>query len=180
MAEQLSYDGMVRSLRALGVPLDKAQRRASELTGQAAAPLPDLPAVVRRTVALPFSLVVPWSHLCSDNDKESGRVLTRGGRQVPGKVLTPRYKASKANIRSHAADVAGEVDPVEDEPLAIEVRVWLPPARRNDPLNFGKVIHDALEGVVYANDNQLHRIEYQRAGVDIDAPRAEVTITRLA
>ncbi len=136
-------------------------------------------AVVRETIALPFRLVVPWSLLCSDNEKEVGSLHRRGGEIYPRKVLSARYKTSKAAIQDKAKIVAAGASPTT-EPLAIRVRVWLPPARRNDAINFSKVVHDAMEDVVYENDNQLHHIDWRRAGVDIDAPRAEIEITPLA
>jgi Holliday junction resolvase RusA-like endonuclease len=125
----------------------------------------------------PFRLTIPWSELCSDNEKETAGLVHRSGKVTPRKVLTARYKASKEAIRKRAkAIVSGEPS---TDPLSIVVRVYLPPSRRNDAINFAKVMGDALEGVVFANDNQLHDSRWLRAGVDIDAPRAEVEIARI-
>jgi hypothetical protein len=38
-------------------------------------------------------------------------------------------------------------------------------------------VHDALEGVVYTKDRWLDDVRWYRAGVDVDAPRAEITIS---
>ncbi len=38
---------------------------------------------------------------------------------------------------------------------------------------------DAMEGVAYANDAQLHDVHWINRGADVDRPRAELTITPL-
>ncbi len=165
-----------RALVAQGVPLEKARLTAlrAPIDGN---PLAQKPAgVICAPAALPLSLVIPWSKLCSDNEKEVGGISRmKDGKIVPRKLLTSRYKASKAAIRELAQALVGNAAPLEC-PLSIHVRVYLPPARRNDSINFAKVVNDALEGVIYLNDNQLHRSIWERVGVDIDAPRAEIEI----
>ena len=132
------------------------------------------------TVSLPFKLLIPWSELCSDNEKSVPYVRrVRGGNVVPGQKRSPRYQAAFVAIKGRARQIAGDRLPVDGIALELHARVYLPPARRNDAINFSKCLNDALEGVVYMNDNQLHRQVWERAGVDIDAPRAEITISRL-
>lgn len=138
-------------------------------------PQPETP-----TVTLPFTLTIPWSELCSDNERDEPYIRrVAGGKIVPAKRMTVRYREAKAAIKGRARTIAAGRLPIAGLALEIRVRVFLPPARRNDAINFSKCTHDALEGVVYANDNQLHRATWERAGVDIDAPRCEITITRL-
>jgi Holliday junction resolvase RusA-like endonuclease len=65
-------------------------------------------------------------------------------------------------------------------PVKLEARVWVPDNRRRDVPNFAKCVHDALEKLVYVNDCWLYDSRWIRAGVDVDHPRAEITITPLA
>jgi Holliday junction resolvase RusA-like endonuclease len=51
--------------------------------------------------------------------------------------------------------------------------------RRHDAVNFAKCTHDALEKLVYTTDHWLYDVRWIRAGVDVDHPRAELTITPL-
>jgi len=40
-------------------------------------------------------------------------------------------------------------------------------------------VTDALESIVFANDKQVYDERWQRVGIDVDAPRAEVTVRML-
>ncbi len=163
-----------RGLVAQGVPRDKARRIAD---GEVKAVEDRQPLA---TIALPFRLSVQWSLLCSDNERKTAATAKLAdGKIVPRLVASARYTAAKGSIRVKARLAAGDVAPTT-EPLAIRVEVWLPPARRNDAINFAKIVGDALEGIVYANDNQLHDSRWIRRGVDIDSPRAEITISPLS
>ncbi len=65
-------------------------------------------------------------------------------------------------------------------PLSLRARVYLPDNRPgHDVANFAKCCHDGLERAVYVKDEWLHRIAWERAGVDIDGPRAEIEIAPL-
>lgn len=141
----------------------KADREAKR-GGAAPVIVPDeLPAIT-----WPIRLRLPWSLLVSDNEKYgviNGRML-----------ITSRYRQAKATIAARARDLIGEVEPAR-HPVALEALVWVPDNRPHDVPNFGKCVHDALEGVVYVKDSWLHGAHWKRAGVDVDSPRAEITIT---
>jgi Holliday junction resolvase RusA-like endonuclease len=177
----MSAEEIERGLVAQGVPLEKARLVAlrAPVDGNPLAAPPAGVIHAPRSVALPFRMTVPWSELCSDNEKEVGS-LTRlaNGTMIARKKLTARYKTSKEAIRNRAKAIVKDAHPVSI-PLAIQVDVWLPPSRRNDAINFAKVCGDALEGVVYENDNQLHDARWRRMGTDIDRPRAEITLSPL-
>jgi Holliday junction resolvase RusA-like endonuclease len=64
-------------------------------------------------------------------------------------------------------------------PLRLEARVYVPDNRVHDVVNFSKCVHDALKGTVFTDDQWLHDVRWIRAGVDVDAPRCELTITPL-
>ncbi len=184
--EQMTPAEIERGLIAKGVPVEQARHAAYggvRRTSRATTTAMDIIAYVDSSpgpnVSLPFRIVIPWSLLCSDNEKDVGSLTMRNGKPIPRKVMSARYKTAKNAVADKAAIIAGRSSPVTI-PLAMHVEVWLPPSRRNDALNFAKCVNDALEGIVYANDNQLHDSRWIRKGVDIDSPRAEITITALS
>jgi hypothetical protein len=124
------------------------------------------PASAGPPLVLPVTLRIPWSMLISDNDKH-----------VPNSpmLLTSEYRAAKKQIQGLARELVGEAAPLR-QPLAFVAHVWVPAGFRGDTCNFSKLVHDALEHVLYANDRWLHRTTWERAGVDVDAPRADVTL----
>lgn len=130
-------------------------------------------------IGWPLRILLPWSSLCSDNVRKMAVVKMVHGKPVAEMMLTPEYRRAKGLIRDHARPRVGKALPVAI-PLALIARVWVPDdTRAHDVANFAKVTHDALEGVVYTKDRWLYRVTWERAGVDVDAPRAEVTITPL-
>jgi Holliday junction resolvase RusA-like endonuclease len=88
-----------------------------------------------------------------------------------------RYAAAKEKIEQLARFKLAGATPAE-QLLELTARVWVPGGRvGNDVANFGKGVHDALEKIVYRNDNQLRATHWLHAGVDVDAPRAEIILT---
>lgn len=133
-----------------------------------ATPAPvDLPQIV-----WPVKLLLPWSHLISDNARYG---------VINGKLLlTKDYRRCKGQIRELVRTKLGMVDAAAI-PLRLEAHVWVPDElRAHDVCNFAKCCHDALQTVVYANDRWLWDTRWIHAGVDVDAPRAELTILPLA
>lgn len=169
------FDAIVAGLVALHVPREKAEARAREICGlpsaapasrvtAAAAPLPG---AAVPTLVLPVTVVIPWSHLVSDDDKYG----VMKGRMI----LQQRYREMRSAIRTRARKQVGEVLPVT-YPVALEAMVYVPDNRIHDVPNFAKLVHDALEKVIYPKDSLLWRAVWERAGVDVDQPRAEVTV----
>jgi Holliday junction resolvase RusA-like endonuclease len=123
-----------------------------------------------QTITRSISLRIPWSALVSDNAKYG---------VVNGKLIAQKpYRAAKKAIASLAQDAMAGRPPAEC-PLALHARVWMPDNRRHDLTNSCKIVHDALEGTIYTDDVWLHRVTWERAGVDVDAPRCELTISPL-
>lgn len=128
-------------------------------------------APARPPIGWPVALRLPWSVLVSDNRRYG---------VIEGRMLaTAEYRQAKAKIRALASDAMGAAAPTK-APLRLIARVFVPDNRPHDCGNFRKLVTDALEGVVYVNDRQLHDEQWIRAGVDVDAPRAVITITPLA
>lgn len=174
VSAELSRDEKVRALIAQGVPAAKAEALFPALKllphNQAA---PTIAAL-----AFPLHLTLPWSSLCSDNFREAASLTLRGGKPFPRKVLTARYKAARDAVREIAKGIVGDALAVEC-PLHLRALVYVPDARPHDVCNFAKGVHDALEGIVYRNDRWLYRVQWERAEIDVDRPRAELTITPL-
>ena len=123
-----------------------------------------------RPARWPISLRIPWSALVSDNAKYG---------VVNGKLIAQKpYRAAKKAIGKLAAD-AMNGRPAAACPLALVARVYVPDNRVHDVVNFSKCVHDALKGTVFTDDQWLHDVRWIRAGVDVDAPRAEITISPL-
>lgn len=170
---------MVKQLVGLGFDRELAERQVAQqvegakLAQTAAAPDPVRPT---RTIAFPLTITLPWSALISDNRKYAA--AHRKHHERPLVILTGEYRAAKEKIkgvvRHHVAGCA-----LVEVPLALEARVWMPDNRLHDVANFSKCVHDALEKLVYANDTWLYDVRWIRAGVDVDCPRAELTITPL-
>ena len=113
------------------------------------------------TLVLPFDVLVP------DN-----RRVTR---TVRGRVLlTTRYREGKRAI-TLLARTQYRGRPMVG-PLELRARVFFPDHRRRDPGNLRKALTDALAAVCYADDAQLWREVWERAGVDRGNPRVEVVI----
>lgn len=171
MSEALSLEETERALIRVGVPKEKARAAALQQLGiqTAATSRSVVEVIVMRQIQWPVKLTLPWSYLVSDNAKYG--VLN-------GKLmLTAGYRMAKGLIRDRAREVLGDPPPEPATiPLSLEAAVWLPDNRIHDVCNFAKCAHDALEGVVYTKDAWLHRIVWYRAGVDVDQPRAALTI----
>lgn len=174
----MTAEEIERSLIAQGVPRDKARATAlrAPLDGNPLAKAPEGVIEMRPCVALPITFTLPWSALVSDNDKYTP-VYTTTGR--PKMILTSKYREAKAATRRIAKEIVGDAETVAI-PLSLRAHVWVPDNRPgHDVANFAKCCHDALESVIYTKDEWLHDVQWRRAGVDVDRPRAEITIALL-
>lgn len=167
--------GLVRQFPNISPEL--ARKKAEQIAGipTAREARPVIEQLIMPTIPWPFQIRLPWSALCSDNDKY-GAIVIDG---KPRLILTEKYKAAKKVIRGHAEAILGhEVHEPANYPLSLVAAVWVPDEMRaHDVPNFAKCCHDALEKVVYTKDRWLYDARWHRVGVDVDAPRAELTIT---
>lgn len=125
----------------------------------------------------PVKLLLPWSHLVSDNVRKMAVAKMVNGKPVAEMMLTSEYRRCKGLIRDKAKAQLGYVE-LATYPLKLEAAVWVPDdVRAHDVPNFQKCTLDALEGIVYTKDRWVYDSRFYRVGVDVDAPRADVIIT---
>lgn len=122
-------------------------------------------------IPLPIAIVFPWSCLVSD-DKRFAPAL-RGDKAAL--VMTEAYREAKKKAEPIAINAAAGFSP-RSGALELIAKVYVPDNHRRDVQNFSKCLLDVLSGVIYKDDSQLEKTTIERAGVDCDAPRAEVLI----
>jgi len=152
-------------------------RMKAEREGRRTPPNAALLTAFRSVEALPpspraeaITLRLPWSCLVSDNRKYG---------VLDGKLIAQKpYRAAKKAIHALAVEAMQGRAPA-DCPVSLTARVWMPDNRPHDLTNSCKLVHDAIEGAIVSNDRWLHDVRWIRAGVDVDAPRCELTITPL-
>lgn len=169
---ELSYDAMVRQMVAMRVPRKRAEAVArAAIKAGAPESLPPQPNPEDGTAAIvwPVTVMVPWSLLVSDNEKYG----VANGRMI----LRQTYREAKRDIRRRARESVGGGAIPARVPVRLVAAVYVPDRRIHDVVNFAKCTHDALEQAVYESDRWLEDARWFKAGVDVDAPRAEITIT---
>lgn len=142
---------------------------------------PDTSSPDPAVITWPLQLTLPWSHLATDNRKHGAIIRPVGANRTPTPllVMAAEYREAKTKIRKLARSVLSGAEPVSI-PLQLVARVWIPDTtRKHDVVNFAKCTHDALQEAVYTDDTWLYDARWIRAGVDVDRPRAEITITPL-
>jgi|SRR5215471_16832400 len=98
-----------------------------------------------------------------------------------GRHYTPRptvQAEDKIRVAARNAWMGRHTRPVKD-PVALEVVFWLPNKRRVDLDNLVKLVTDAMNGEIYADDSQIWSLEARKAFSAVD-PRTEITIHRLS
>src|SRR5690606_7998397 len=93
-------------------------------------------------------------------------------------ILAPAYRQAKEAAEWHARAQV-KVQPMTG-PVRMSIAFYEPDKRRRDPSNLVKLCEDALTGIAYDDDSQIHEMEWKRAGVDRMVPRAEITIEPIA
>ena len=116
-------------------------------------------------------LTLPWAVLATTNDR-----VNRVGDRLR---LTRRYREAKEAARMLVASQTRNA-PLLEGPVEVRLRFHMPDARRRDPDNLLKLIHDALTGFVYHDDHQIRRQAWEVAGTDRAEPRVEIEVEPLA
>lgn len=186
----IPFEAAVAELVRRGFPRDVAEREVNRqirpVLSTGLGPKPGQVVALTQLITsapLPFLIALPWSHLVSDDDRVTPWLNPKTGKATI--ILTDRYKAARDSIHSLLRQAMGgshneapTFAPLA-QPLRLEARVFVPNNQHRDVHNFAKGVHDALERKVYQNDSWLHDTRWIRAGVDVDRPRAEITITPL-
>lgn len=66
-----------------------------------------------------------------------------------------------------------------DARLAVHYTYYFKDRRKNDLANREKLLSDALEGILFDNDNQIDLMVLERGGIDKDNPRVEIEIREI-
>lgn len=99
-------------------------------------------------------------------------------RVVKGHAYTPkRTRDYEKLVRDYAALEWHLQEPMDGR-LAVTLRYYMASARRADLDNLCKSVLDALQGVVFANDDQVEVLHAERY-IDRDNPRAEILVEEL-
>lgn len=123
------------------------------------------------TPALSFSLTLPWHALVSDNGKYG---VYRGKM-----ILTKKYREAKDAIATRAIVARGTATPLDGR-LRLRATVYEPDGKRlRDIVNFAKLTHDGLNGILFYDDSQLDDVRWLRGPLDPQNPRVEITVRAL-
>lgn len=115
------------------------------------------------------ALVLPWPCLCADNNRLAW---------VYGHArLSREYREAKRQVTERAG--LWWRHPLLTGPVTVVGRFWFPDKRRRDAGNYRKLLTDALTGVCYVDDQQVHDERWQLVAIDRDAPRCELTVRAL-
>jgi Holliday junction resolvase RusA-like endonuclease len=121
----------------------------------------------RTVIRFPLRFDLPWSALVSENR----RFCARGNRIF----MTEEYKRARAKTTSIVRGILRGAEPLSI-PLSLTALVHFPDNRIHDAPNFAGATHNALKGIIYTDDRWLYRASWERDVVDVDSPRAEITI----
>ena len=150
--------------------------------------LRDIPPAVRDQVranrsTLPFRgpvhLWVPFDALVPDNAKYGARVIrAAGGRERAGLFLSAEYRAAKDRIEHMAREAMRDHGAPCLSPVRLDVAVWWPDRRRRDMLNYGKLLCDAIKGIMVADDSLIHEAVWRYRSISRTVAGMGVVVTQ--
>jgi|SRR5690625_2880265 len=120
------------------------------------------------------SLKLPWEVLASVNQ----RVNRVGDRLRLTHTYRSRLAAAEILVLSQVRGYRPRF-PRFTGPVSLHLSFFEPDKRRRDPNNLVKLIEDSMSGVVYADDSQIHRMSWERSGIDRKEPRVEIRVEAL-
>ncbi len=171
MTTQEIYDALVQR----GVAHEKARRAAGFEHFGDETPATHFMQVIGSQLTFPIRFTLPWTALVSENRRFCA---------IKNRIfMTADYKAARAKVKVIALKAMQAPNGEQFQPLAIPLalhaRVYFPDARIHDAPNFAGATHNALKKIVFKDDAWIYRAIWERAGVDPDAPRAEIEISAL-
>lgn len=122
-----------------------------------------------------MKVTLPWAAVLHDNHRFIAIRMGRGARLS----ASPEYREKKAVAETllcaqwhHTPKMIGN--------LRLHARCYFPDRRRRDSGNYRKMLTDSLSGIAYTDDSQLISETWERAGIDKENPRIEITIEEAA
>ena len=118
-----------------------------------------------------MKVVLPWDAVLHDNHRFIAIRRGRGARLIASPEYREKKKLAEARLCAqwhHTPKLEGE--------LKLHADCYFPDRRRRDAGNYRKLITDCLSGIAYADDSQLVSETWERAGLDRENPRIEITL----
>lgn len=116
------------------------------------------------------TLRLAWQHVLHDNHRLMP-VVQKGRARM---ITSPDYRLAKKACEIQLV-AQWKRDPITG-PVRLHARAYFPDARKRDAGNYRKLITDALTGIAYSDDSQLHSETWDFAGIDRQNPRIEVEV----
>lgn len=116
-------------------------------------------------------ITLPWAAVRHDNH----RLIPAKGRR--GLISSSDYRSAKQTAKLLlAAQWRGKA---LLGAVRLHAKVWMPDLRKRDAGNYRKFVTDSATGICYADDAQLWIETWERAGIDRQNPRIEITLSPL-
>lgn len=118
-----------------------------------------------------MKVTLPWAACIHDNHRF---IAIRVGYKAR-LTASPEYREKKEVAETLlCAQWHGKGKMTGD--LMLHARCYFPDRRRRDAGNYRKQLTDCLSGIAYTDDSQLVSETWERAGIDPENPRIEITL----
>lgn len=122
-----------------------------------------------------MKVTLPWAAVLHDNHKHIPVMQGKRARLI----LSPEYRAKKA-VAETVLCAAWHGKPKMIGNLRLHALCYFPDRRKRDSGNYRKLCTDALSGIAYTDDSQLISETWERAAIDRENPRIEITLEEAA
>jgi crossover junction endodeoxyribonuclease RusA len=95
------------------------------------------------------------------------------------RIITKEGKAWIKNAQEITQTNIGDWVKTEKEKVIMEIHTFFPDNRRRDCHNTGKILYDALEGILYDDDRYLLP-RYIDVQIDKENPRIEIVVYKMS
>lgn len=116
-------------------------------------------------------VILAWDCVMHDNHRLMPVKIGKGVRLI----TSGEYRAKKLMAETSLKSQWRPDLPLRGRVFLV-ARCFFPDKRKRDAGNYRKLITDALSGIAYADDGQLHSETWERAGIDTKNPRIEITL----
>ena len=116
-------------------------------------------------------VILPWAAVLHDNHRF---IAIRMGKKARLSA-SPEYREKKEVAETLlCAQWHGKAKLAGD--LRLHAKCFFPDRRKRDSGNYRKLITDCLSGIAYSDDSQLVSETWEKAEIDRDNPRIEITL----